>query len=177
MTPAILVVIGASGAGKTSAVRSLESRALPRARCYYFDSIGVPTPEEMTRTWGNGERWQEDATRRWIERLAANADAAEVAVLEGQTRPSFIDPCVATAGVHHSRIVLLDCAPDVRAARLRGPRAQPELATDRMDAWAAYLRGQADARGIRVLDTSTLSVEAVTDALEVELDDLRRAAR
>jgi len=62
-------------------------------------------------------------------------------------------------------VVLLDCSPEVRAARLRGPRQQPELATDRMDAWAAYLRGQADALGLDVIDTSELSVEAVADLL------------
>lgn len=175
MTPALLFVVGASGAGKTAAVRAIEARALPGVRCYYFDTIGVPTPEEMEREWGGGERWQEHATRSWIERLAANADAAEVAVLDGQTRPSFIEPHVVRAGVRHVRIVLLDCVPDVRAARLRGPRAQPELATERMDSWAVYLRGQADALGLPVLDTSDISIEAVADALQGELDGLRRA--
>lgn len=176
MTPALLFVVGASGAGKTAAVRAIEARALPSVRCYYFDTIGVPTPEVMEREWGGGERWQEHATKGWIERIAANTDAAEIAVLDGQTRPSFIEPYVARTGIRHARIVLLDCAPDVRAARLRGPRGQPELATGRMDAWAVYLRGQADALGLRVLDTSQISIEAVADALQGELDGLRRAA-
>jgi hypothetical protein len=57
--------------------------------------------------------------------------------------------------------------------RLRDFRAQPELANDRMDAWAAYLRSQAKARGLRVLDTSAISVEAVADALEHEVSALR----
>jgi hypothetical protein len=126
----------------------------------------------MEREWGGGEGWQEHATRSWIERLAANADAAEVAVLDGQTRPSFIEPHLARTGIR-ARIMLLDCTPEVRAARLCGPRAQPELATGRMDAWAVYLRGQADALGLRVLDTSGLSVEAVADALQDELDGVR----
>jgi hypothetical protein len=45
--PAILVVTGASGAGKTPAVRRLEARGRPGVRCFYFDSIGVPS-EEVT---------------------------------------------------------------------------------------------------------------------------------
>jgi hypothetical protein len=138
--------------------------------------MGVPTPEVMERDWGGGDRWQEDATRRWIERLVANQDGAELAVLDGQTRPSFIQPWIARTDVHHARIVLLDCAPAVRVARLIGPRGQPELATLQMDAWAAYLRGQADTLRLPVLDTSDMSVEAVADALARELETLRRTA-
>ena len=130
----------------------------------------------MDREWGSGEKWQEAMTKDWIERLATNADRCEVAVLEGQTRPSFIEPYVAKAGIGHARIVLLDCAGPVRFERLRDLRAQPELANDRMDAWAAYLRGQAEALNLRVLETSAISVEAVADALEQEVASLRSAA-
>lgn len=35
----------------------------------------------------------------------------------------------------------------------------PELATAQMDGWAAYLRGQADALDVPVLDTTALPVE------------------
>jgi hypothetical protein len=64
----------------------------------------------------------------------------------------------------------------VRLARLRDLRSQPELANDQMDAWAVYLRGQADALGLRVVDTSALSVRGVADALAEELGALRAAA-
>lgn len=175
LTPALLFVVGASGAGKTAAVQALEARQQPGVGCYFFDSIGVPTPEIMQRAWGSGERWQEQMTKRWIARLAANADGVELAILDGQTRPSFIRPHLAPAGIAHARILLLDCTPAVRTARLRGPRGQPELAGDRMDAWAAYLRGQADALGLRVLDTSDMSIEGVADILQDEIAALRVA--
>ncbi|HEY6109978.1 MAG TPA: hypothetical protein VIV56_13860 [Gemmatimonadales bacterium] len=175
-TPALLFVVGASGVGKTAAVRALGARALPGVQCYYFDTIGVPTPAVLERDWGGGERWQNDATKLWIERLVANLDHVEVAVLDGQTRPSFIEPHLVRAGVKRARIVLLDCVPEVRAERLRGPRRQPDLASPRMQEWAAYLRGQADALGLRVLDTSRMSIEAVADALCQELVILRGAA-
>jgi len=45
-----------------------------------------------------------------------------------------------------------------------------------MDAWAVYLRGQADALGIRVLDTSDMTIEGVADVLQQELEALRAAA-
>jgi len=170
--PALLFVVGASGAGKTAAVHALAARGVPGVRCYHFDTIGVPTPEVMERDWGGGERWQEEVTRRWIERLVANQDGAQCAVLEGQTRPSFIQRWIAGAGVGHARIVLLDCTPAVRAARLAGPRGQPDLATRQMDTWAVYLRGQADALQLPVLDTTDMSVEQVAAALARELDTL-----
>jgi len=173
VTPGLFFVIGASGAGKTAAVRALETRRVAGVRCYFFDSVGVPTPEVMEREWGSGEKWQEQMTKRWIERRAANADGVQLAVLDGQTRPSFIQPHLAPAGVGHARILLLDCTPAVRVARLSGPRGQPELAGDSMHAWAAYLRGQADALGLRVLDTSDMSIEGVADVLQQEIDALR----
>jgi hypothetical protein len=176
MTPRLLFVIGASGAGKTAAVQALDARALPGVRCHYFDSIGVPPPEVMVRDFGSGERWQADATARWVARLAANPDAAAIAVLDGQTRPSFIQPALVRTDVRHSRIVLLDCDPEIRAARLAGPRGQPELATLTMDAWAIYLRGQADALGLPVVDTTQRSVDAVADALQQEVAWLRAEA-
>jgi len=59
----ILVVTGASGAGKTTAVRSLEKRAYAHVRCHYFDSLGVPSLEAMGRDFGGPEAWQLNATR------------------------------------------------------------------------------------------------------------------
>jgi hypothetical protein len=161
----ILVVTGASGAGKTAAVRALSERELSGVRCFHFDSIGVPTAEIMEAEYGGPEQWQATSTSAWLLRLRDLPTDVRVAVLDGQTRPSFVfgaGPVTGTA-LH---VVLLDCSPEVRAARLRGPRRQPELATARMDDWAAYLRGQADAFGLDVIDTTDLSIDAVADRLE-----------
>lgn len=162
---AILVVTGASGAGKTASVRALDARAVPGIRCFHFDTIGVPSPEEMERDHGGGEQWQASATAEWLARLGGLPDDVRVAVLDGQTRPSFVFASAARATPRHVHVVLLDCDPSVRAARLRGPRGQPELATDRMDHWAVYLRGQADALNVPVIDTSELAVSDVAERL------------
>lgn len=169
MTARLLFVIGASGAGKTAAVRDLERRGLPAVRCYHFDTIGVPSPEEMERRWGCGDQWQEDATRRWIAQLTNESEAGSVSILDGQTRPAFIYPQVTAAGAS-CRIVLLDCTASVRATRLRNGRSQPELATERMENWAAYLRREAGTHGLPIIDTSQLSIEAAADALQHEVD-------
>jgi len=173
MNPAIIVVTGASGSGKTAAVRALEARALRGVRCYYFDSMGVPSREEMERDYGTGENWQALKTEEWLKFLAADPDGAEVYVLDGQTRPSFVNTANERARIDVLRIVLLDCAPPVRNRRLIELRGQAELANSQMDCWAAYLRGQADALDLPVIDTTTLTLEAVVDALIVQVEKAR----
>ena len=173
MTPAILVVTGASGSGKTAAVRALEARALPGVRCYYFDEVGVPSREEMDRDFGGDEQWQAVTTQRWLDRLATDPDGAEVYVLDGQTRPSFVGRAAERACIGVARVVLLDCAPPVRHTRLTELRGQAELSNPRMDCWAAYLRGQADALDLPVVDTTSLGIDAVADALTVHIENVR----
>ena len=162
----ILVVTGASGAGKTVAVQALELRELPGVRCFYFDSIGVPSAEELERRSARGESWQAWATDEWLRRLNALGADVHVAVLDAQTRPSHVLGSAAKAGGRAIHVVLLDCSSEVRDARLRGPRGQAELANARMDSWAAYLRGQADALDLPVIDTTLPSVDEVADQLE-----------
>ena len=168
--PAILVFTGASGVGKTTLVNALSALGLPGVGCYFFDSIGVPSPEEMTRVYGGGERWQAAMTEQWIARLMRNDDGVSVAVLDGQLRPSVVKQHMEALGARSWRIVLADCGHAERNSRLHGPRAQPELATRDMDCWAAYLRGQADALGLRVLDTSR-----PVDVVVAELAELVQA--
>ena len=172
MTPAILVVTGASGSGKTAAVRALDARGLPGVRCYYFDTIGVPSREEMERDFGGGENWQAVTTERWLESLAADPDHAEIYVLDGQTRPSVVRKSAERVGVD-VHIVLLDYAPSVRNIRLIELRGQPELANADMDCWAAYLRGQADALDLPVIDTTSLEVDAVAGALALHVERVK----
>lgn len=172
--PAILVVTGASGAGKTAGVKALEAMAPPEVRCFHFDSIGVPDAATMQRDYGGGEGWQAAMTRQWMGRLAG--ESGEVVVLDGQTRPSYVYAAIAP-GAPPARILLLDCSPEERVRRLAGPRGQPELASERMTAWAAYLRGQADALGLRVVDTTSLTPEAVARELAAEVELLRAERR
>jgi hypothetical protein len=175
--PAILVVTGASGSGKTATVRALEARALPGIRCYYFDAIGVPPIEQMRRDFGGPEQWQAVTTQRWLDQLTTTADGTEVCVLDGQTRPSFVRSAAERAGIAVARVVLLDATPSVRHARLAGPRGQPDLANSQMDCWAAYLRGQADALSVPVIDTTSLGIASVADALIAFVEKVRGERR
>jgi len=172
--PGILVVTGASGSGKTTTVRALEARALSGVHCYYFDAVGVPRADVLERDLGSPEGWQAMTTRAWLDRLAADPDSADVYVLDGQTRPSFVRRAVERVHTAIVRIVLLDCAAPTRQARLAGPRGQPELSNPRMDGWAAYLRGQADALELPVIDTTNLAIDGAVDELVIHVERLRR---
>lgn len=167
-TANILVFTGASGSGKTTAVKGLEARSLPNVRCFYFDQIGIPSMQQMQRDFGSPEAWQAAATKEWITRLAAQAVGNLVCVLDGQTRPSFVRAAVSELGNASARITLVECSPAVRRARLQ-LRGQPELATQDMENWAIYLRGQADALELPIINTSELTVDEVIDALAAQV--------
>jgi type II secretory pathway predicted ATPase ExeA len=62
-TSRLLVVTGASGVGKTAAVRLLDARRRPGLHCFYFDSIGIPSIEVMEREFGSGAQWQAHGRR------------------------------------------------------------------------------------------------------------------
>jgi energy-coupling factor transporter ATP-binding protein EcfA2 len=174
---ALLVVLGASGAGKTTLVRQLAALQLPGIGCYYFDTIGVPSAEEIAARFGGGESWQAWALGEWIARLRRNEDRVTLAVLDAQVRPSDVRDAFARHGIRFGGMVLVDCGYAERNARLRGPRGQPDLANPEMDTWAAYLRGQADALGVPIIDTSGVSPEAGLAALLVHVEALLQTAR
>lgn len=70
-----------------------------------------------------------------------------------------------TSGIERGNVILVDCNYPERNARLRNERGQPELATAGMDTWAAYLRGQADALGLEIIDTTRIGIEEGTNRL------------
>lgn len=159
----LIVLIGASGSGKTAVAERLEQRPPWTGHTHYFDSIGVPSAEEMA-SYGGGEGWQRWASQEWVRRLGDMHSPLEL--LEGQTRPSSLIPALAEFPGLHATILLLDCTASVRRHRLVELRGQVELANPTMDAWAAYLRGQADALGLSVIDTSDLTLDEVVAKVE-----------
>jgi len=163
----VLFLVGASGVGKTTVAELLAGRSPWAGHTYHFDSIGVPSSDEMERRFGAGESWQKWATRRWVESLASRDGTIQL--LEGQTRPSFILPATSRYPALDARIILLDCSSDVRQQRLTDLRGRPELANSQMDHWATYLRGQADALALPVIDTSEAAPEAIASAVEETL--------
>jgi hypothetical protein len=177
LQPVIPILTGASGAGKTTLTRAVEAEGRPGVGCFYFDSIGVPSLAMMQRDFGGPEAWQAAMTHQWVHRLACTTSGLRLALLDAQSRPTFIRAAFEAEAVRDGHIVLIDCSPEERHARLRGSRNQPELATVTMDSWAPYLRGQADALGIPVLDTTGRTPGEATKELLTIVDGLsmRRA--
>jgi len=134
----IFFVIGASGSGKTAAIKEVERMNLPDLRFFYFDSIGVPSFDDMVKEFGSGDEWQRAKTKEWVARLKKES-ANNSVVLDAQTRPSFIDEACRELSIKDYEIILLDCSDEVRRKRL-GNRRQPELADERMMSWARYLK-------------------------------------
>ena len=120
-------VIGASGSGKTSAVREPERSSRPGMKTIFFDSIGVPSEQERIERWGAGDDWQRAMTIEWMKRIRGEL-ANSKAVLDGQTRPSFIAEACEIHDVKSYKVILIDCSEHVRKARLL-QRASSNLQT------------------------------------------------
>lgn len=162
----LIILTGASGSGKTSILAYLKDMNISKPLLYFhFDSIGVPSLEEMNRIYGSTEEWQRNKTSEWIEKIKTGYLEKSAVLLEGQMRISFLNKALTESGITLFRIVLVDCNDKVRRERLTQNRQQPDLANDQMMDWARFLRKEAQEQGVQILDTSFLSLEQ--SALEI----------
>jgi len=161
---ALYFVTGSSGSGKTTLLKGVMARGYHGLEAYHFDELGLPSLEEMNRLYGGPEQWQAHNAGKWISRAAGEMGPGLI-VLEGQVRPTVILDAASAAGFRAVHVTLIDCSHEERRRRLITDRGQPEL--DRLDmyAWAAYLRGQADALGLEVIETTTLSLAEAIEQL------------
>ena len=154
----LMVLTGASGAGKTTIASAIEHAHGERVDVFYMDRIGVPSAEDMVANFGSGEEWQRAATRAWMERLAPLLADGRTILFEGQTRFAFLKEAAENAGIANWHGVLVDCDDPTRGIRLASHRGQAELANSHMMNWAAFLRREAIAGGYEILDTTDLSL-------------------
>ncbi|CAM2155265.1 AAA family ATPase [Pararobbsia alpina] len=155
----VVILIGASGAGKTTIAQEIERRHGNEFDVFYFDRIGVPSTEEMLATHGSGEAWQRAKTFEWLHRIATLPNPTRPILFEGQTRLSYLAEAAASAGGLRYVPVLVDCDDQTRIDRLSSARNQPDLANEHMMNWARYLRNEAHKDGCRILDTSSMSLD------------------
>ena len=171
--PVILFITGASGAGKTYLIEKME-KVIPHNQLGYFkfDTIGVPSFEEMISKFGSGEKWQENATHRWVKHFASDKSLPQVVIFEGQYNLDFAIEACKKFGVENYRIVLATVPDEVMTERLIRIRNQPELVNENMFNWSKFLRTQGEAKGALILDTSAISTEEAINHLLEELLEL-----
>jgi len=163
--PFLLFISGASGAGKTAVVEHLQVSSSQRHLALLnFDSMGIPTNEEMIAQAGSLERWAEKATHAWMEKIAREYKDHPVVILEGQANPDFVRAGCAKNRLTDFALVLLDCDWECRSQRLI-QRRQSELANPHMKNWSDFLRNQARQQGIKIIDTTTRTVKQVADEI------------
>lgn len=160
-------LIGASGAGKTTAVKELEKQR-PDIKFCYSDSIGVPSFDDMVKTHGTIENWQKSKTIEWVKIIKRDFLSHNPVLLEGQSRPEFINAACLENGISDYSIILFDCSDEVRIDRLN-LRNQPDLANQNMMDWARYLRNEANKYNNVIIDTSDMSIGEMVVALDKEL--------
>ncbi|WP_341808158.1 AAA family ATPase [Wolbachia endosymbiont (group E) of Neria commutata] len=138
--PLFIFITGASGAGKTTVLKAIEAKfGSDDISINYFDSVGVPSTEEMIKDYGSGERWQEITTNNWVEKLSKITDK-KLIFLEGQFNPDFAMKPLKRLNMENNRIICLHADKDVREHRLINLRNQPELANADMNNWAEFLK-------------------------------------
>jgi dephospho-CoA kinase len=158
----LVILTGASASGKTTLARAIQQKHRSHCEVLSFDSIGVPSNEEM-KAFGSGHQpggaWQRAMTIQWMKRIVALLRAGAPVLFEGQMRIAFIQEALAMVGIDSSHVLLVDCDDVTRADRLRTERRQPQLANNDMMAWARYLRAEAMQAGCDVMDTGVMPIE------------------
>lgn len=135
----LFFLIGSSGAGKTTAAKSIQAMNLKNFVMCYSDSLPVPPVEDMIKEFGSQEEWQRANTIKWVEKIKREYLSENDVLFDTQSRPAFIEEACAKNNIDSYKIVLFDCTDDERKKRLIS-RGQPELAHPDMMNWAKYLR-------------------------------------
>jgi len=169
----IFFVTGASGVGKTTMILRLKEKFSQKKDWIFlhFDSIGVPSTEEMNEQYGSPSEWQKAMTFKWIEKLLSEYNEKKVIIFEGQVNLEFIKQGFAQNNFSNYKTILVHCNQQKMIERLTDKRKQPELATEDMKNWLEFLRKQAIKHGAKIIDTSEINEDEVVNQFEQILLD------
>lgn len=161
-SPFIIFLTGASGAGKTTLINHFTNTISDKSKsiiCLHFDSIGVPTLDEMIKEYGSTSEWQKAMTYHWVYKLINDYQNKKLVILEGQVNLDFIVSAFEGFNCNQYKIILAHCNNITRHKRLHHDRNQPELINENMDNWAEFLKQQAIAKNVAILDTTKLDAD------------------
>lgn len=169
----VCFVTGASGVGKSTLAGHLKSKYGDRKDIAIlgFDTIGVPSNEEMVAKYGSSAEWQRAATKQWVAKII-NEVEEPIVILEGQVNFDFIHEAFDHHNFKDFKAILIDCDEEEMMRRLEEDRGQPELANQDMKNWRAHLRKQAEEHHAPIINTAGLSGEEVMQKLEAVLKEI-----
>ena len=164
----IIWLTGASGVGKTTLLLNLKEKYSNNGDWEFlkFDSIGVPSNEEMVKEYGSGEGWQKVKTLEWIEKMVHGYVDKNMIVMDGQANMEFIREGFEKENFTNYKIILIDCEQETMVRRLTDERQQAWLASEDMNNWLKFLRNQAQKLNIPIIDTTHRSQEQVVEAFD-----------
>ncbi len=177
--PYVVFLGGASGAGKSTLVNELSKMHVgsSMAAFLHFDSIGVPSSEEMIATHGSTKEWQRATTYEWIKRIAENYTNKSIVFFEGQTEFTFVKEAFKKNNIQNYTMLLVHAPAEERHRRLVTARNQPHLVNDEMDNWANYLLNQSVNLGCTSINTSTTDVDSCVAFLETFLNGVDKSPK
>lgn len=161
----LVFIIGASGSGKTTAVKALEKPNIFNCQILYFDNIGVPSFEEMKMKYNSPEEWQRIKTEEWVKTIKQLFLSKTHVILDGQTRPIFIEQACIKYEILAYEVILFDCSDEERTKRLVH-RGNPELADQNMMNWAKYLREESQKRDYHIINNTHLTHKETFNQLQ-----------
>jgi hypothetical protein len=157
----LFVVTGSAGSGKSPALRELSAR---RNDLGAFDFDDLRPPPSATRSW-----WQRQIDDRVTWAVAEQARGKDT-VLAGWLTVGEVLAAPSAAQLEGVAACLLDCADDVRVARIELRAASGTWRQHTPEEVAGFLRAAARMResgaGMFRLDTSALDPGAVVNRLE-----------
>lgn len=156
----MIFISGVSGAGKTTLLKKLCSQMSSESTaCLHFDSIGVPSVEEMINQDGGPSEWQKAMTERWVDKLLTAYKDKKLIFLEGQVNLMFFEEACKKHNFTNYKTILIHCDDAIRHERLRINREQPELINQDMDNWAHFLKRQAIEMNVPILDSGKMTID------------------
>jgi hypothetical protein len=167
----LIFILGASGSGKTTNVKNIETKHPDKYHFAYFDQPKVPSVEEVQEKYGGWENWGIERTNDWVKKIRESYIENKVTIFDVHTKPENIENACRDFGITNYIVILLDCSDDERKKRLT-ERGQPHLINDSLFEWAQFLRKEAENKNYIVIENTGLTVEEGFRKVEEKVEEL-----